>query len=214
MRSCLIIAGALLVAAGLTFAQPDPGDAAEQERLEQERIRDIREMARQQAAPPGVQVWGMAMDGPGNIMRIGGPGRAEAVPEQMILVGAAGGAQWVFVIHGFTLRRYATAQGQPLELQAEADLRTEEELERAADTDDAYIWPDPAMVPAAAEWSEMSGTLLVLRGGVLTQFSPELEALAQFDLRTEREKQGPRIHVRMQPGPMPPPPPPDAAEGE
>gem|GEM_PF-6698845 len=56
----------------------------------------------------------------------------------------------------------------------------------------------------------------MLRGGLLMQFSPELECLAEFDLRSEREKQQPQVRVRPAPGappagpggPQPPGPPP------
>jgi len=205
------VIAAVLVSATVQVACAQPAPNAEQERLQQERARDFQEMARQQGAGQNVGVVTMAFggDGQGNLVRMGGPGNTPTVPEQMILV--EGDVQWVFVIHGCTLYRYAAAADGTLEAGIEVDLRTPDEVERGEAAEGAFIWPDPAMVPVTAEWSALTNSLMVLRGGVLMQFSPELESLAEFDMRTEREKQVPRVRVQMRAAPQPPPPP-DAVE--
>jgi len=212
-RALRTVIAAALVAATVCSAWAQPAPNPEQQRLQQERAQDIREMARQQGANMGVVTMAFGGDGQGNLMRMGGPGNAQGVPEQMILVDAD--VQWVFVIHGCTLYRYEAAADGALEAGIEVDLRTPDEVERGEAAEGAFIWPDPAMVPVTAEWSALTNSLMVLRGGVLMQFSPELESLAEFDMRTEREKQVPRIRVQMGPVPAPQappaPPPPDAA---
>ena len=110
------------------------------------------------------------------------------------------------MIRGHTLYRYIAGADGALQAGPEVDLRTPEETERAEEAADAFIWPDPAMVPVRAEWSARSNSLIVLRSGLLMQFSPELECLAEFDLRSEREKQQPQVRVLMRPAPPPPPP--------
>ena len=217
MRAFVATLTAAVLAASFASAQPAADAENDQERLQREQREQLRDLGRQQMAPPGVQVWGMAVDGRGRMMPMGGPGQAQGVPEQIIITGE--GRDRVYVIHGYMLRHYLTAPVAPLALQGEADLRTDEELERAVDAGGAFVWPDPAMVPVKATYAPESRTLLVLRGGILRQYSSDLEVLAQFDLRTEREKQGgPRIQIRMQPGPPPddgpPPPGPDAVREE
>ncbi|MFW6437795.1 MAG: hypothetical protein ACOCZ7_02170 [Armatimonadota bacterium] len=199
-----ILAGAAFAQEGLT-----PED---RERLEQERIERMRDLAREQGAGPAIQVWGMAGEGPGAMTRIGGP--VQRMPEELIFV-EDGPEQVVFLIRGHTLHRYVAGVDGPLSSTGHFDLRTDQEIERAEDAEDAFTWPDPAMVSVTAKWSAASNSLIVLRGGVLTQFPLRgLEPLASFDLRTEREKQSsPRVQVRMQPGPLPPPPAPDEAGG-
>jgi len=184
------------VLACVAFAQPGP---------------NTRQPVRPQGAGQAIQVWGMAGDGPGTMMPMGGPGQAQGIPEQMIVVSLREGVDTIYMVRGYTLYRYDA--GNALQLAAQVDLRTDEEIRRAAQAGDGgLIWPDPAMLPVLAEYAPESGTLLVLRGGILRQYNAALEQMVEFDLRSEREKQGgPRIQVRMQPGPLPPPPPPDEA---
>lgn len=201
-----------LVAALACAARAQPGPQPDDEqRLQRERAERMQDILRQQGAG-GVFSMVLGADGAGNIMRLGGPGGAVEVPELLILVDAD--VQLVFVVRGHTLYRFVTGADGALEADTEVDLRTAEEVERAGDAGDAFIWPDPAMVPVTAEWSALTGSLMVLRGGVLMQFSPALEALAEFDLRTEREKQGPRIRMQMRPGPPRDDGPPPAPEAE
>ena len=214
-----VVVFALLAAtAAATLAQPAP-NPNDQQRLEEERVQALQEMARQQAGGGNAFQVVLGGDGRGSFIGPGAPGGGQ-MPEELILVTEGDAAQLLFVIRGHTLYRYIAGADGALQAGPEVDLRTPEETARAEEAGEAFVWPDPAMVPVRAEWSARSNSLIVLRGGLLMQFSPELECLAEFDLRSEREKQQPQVRVLMRPAPPAPPaapgppPPPGAPRPE
>lgn len=192
----LLLTGTLAgVLAGVAVAQRAPdADEDVQQRLQRERMERFRELAPRQIDGPAVQIL-----------------RGTPV-EQMILAGEE--ADLLFIIRGHALRAYGAGPGEALRLLVEADLRSEEELNRAEEAGDRPVLPDPGMVPVRAHWARLSGTLVVLRGGVLRQYSGELDLLAEFDLRTERERRllPPVIEMRIGPRPDDGPPPPPARD--
>lgn len=198
-----ILSAVIMGTSPAVWAQDDrPADAQQQQRLREEQAQQFRQLAQQ-----GVmgQVIAIGADGRGNIARIG-PGMREPIPEQIILTGET--TDIVYVIRGHMIYRYRA--DRELAAEAEADMRSEEEVQQVPAAPGEIVWPDPALVPVIARFAPNSNTLIVLRGGRLLQYSDQLELLAEFDLRTEAEKQRPRVQVRMRPGPPgePPPPPP------
>ncbi|MGC9320385.1 MAG: hypothetical protein ACP5KN_20295 [Armatimonadota bacterium] len=192
---------ALLVTATVCCAQDDEGGEVAQddaERLDRERIEHLREMARQQAV--GAQRYVIQLPGEGQMPRIAGPPAPEMVPTQLHVV-----ADHLYVVRGWMLRQYL-ADGR-LELQAEVDLRGEDE--RPGDAGPPAMPPglDAATVPVHVEFSADGDSVYVLRGYMLRQLSADgLREMAAFDLRTEEERRRPRIRMRMEPFPERPPP--------
>lgn len=198
----LVLVALLAFVAIEAVAQPEAQPENDQERLQRERAEQLRNLAQQ--GPMG-QVIAITGDGRGGFTRFG-PG-AEQIPEQIILTGAT--EHVVYIVRGFMIYRYDA--NPELALVAEVDMRTEDEAQRMEQAQGQMIWPDPAMVPVKAEFAPNSNTLVVLRGGYLLQFSADLDLLAEFDLRTEAEKNRPRVQMRMGPVVQPPaevPPPP------
>ncbi len=150
-----VVVFALLAAtAAATLAQPAP-NPNDQQRLEEERVQALQEMARQQAGGGNAFQVVLGGDGRGSFIGPGAPGGGQ-MPEELILVTEGDAAQLLFVIRGHTLYRYIAGADGALQAGPEVDLRTPEETERAEEAGDAFIWPDPAMVPVRAEWSARS----------------------------------------------------------
>ena len=204
------VAVALACVAGPVLAQGD--EAADRERLRQEQAQQLRELAQQQGQP-GAQrfVIGVGGDGMGQMQRMGPPD-PEMVPTQMYL-----GAGRIYVVRGYMLYQFST--GDVLEQTAQVDLRTgdEQAAPQPPEGGRMLLSPDPATVPVSVEFSADRMVLFVLRGYMLYQFSAEgLTQVAEFDLRSEEERNRPRVQMRMMMGPGGPrgdgpPPPPDAA---
>ncbi len=191
-----------------TLAQED--QPADRERLQREQAEQLRDLAQQQAMPPGAQhvVIGIGGDGMGQVRRIGPPA-PEMVHAQMYL-----GAGCIYVVRGYMLYQFAT--GDVLEQTAQVDLRTgdEQAAPQPPEGGRMLLSPDPATVPVSVEFNADKTVLYVLRGYMLYQFAAEgLTQVAEFDLRSEEERNRPRVQMRMMmgpggpPGQGPPPPP-------
>jgi len=203
----VLVVIALAWLAGPGLAQDD--QPADRERLQQEQAQQLRQLAQQQDMPPGAQhvVIGIGGDGMGQARRIGPP-EPEMVPAQMYP-----GAGCIYVVRGYMLHQFST--GGVLEQIAQADLRTSDEQAAPQPPEGGrmLLSPDPAMVPVSVEFNPDKTMLFVLRGYVLHQFSAEgLTQVAEFDLRSEDERNRPRVQMRMMMGPGGPrgdgPPPP------
>ncbi len=213
-----LVAGALVAAVtcpvGLVMAQGDP--AGDRERLQREQAQQLQELARQQAQA-GLQgfVVGVGADGMRQMRPIGPPD-PEMVPAQMHLVGDR-----LYVIRGYMLYQFAI--GDALADPVQVDLRTAEErneLPPQPPGRDMMMLrlPDPAAVPVDVQFTPDGGSLFVRRGYMLYHFAADgLAQLAEFDLRSEEERNHPRVRMRMMMGPAGPPgqggPPPPPGEG-
>ncbi len=188
-RAVALVSALVSLAACAAWGQPDaPGDqAADQERLRQERAEHLRQMAQQQQQQPAAMRYVITMDGggPGQMRRMGGPPDPEMVPAQVYVAG-----DFVYVARGYMLCQFLTDDA--LEMVAEADLRTEDE--RAGEVRPGVVMgrPDPAMVPVRVEFGENGDLLFVLRGYMFRLYYAEgLELVGEFDLRTEEERNRP-----------------------
>lgn len=189
------------------FAQGD--QPADRERLQREQAEQFRQLGQQ--VPPGAQAFTIMVGGEGGaqVRRVGGPLDPALVPAEMHLVG-----ERLYVVRGFTLHQFRT--GDELEALCEVDLRTEDEIAAGPPPPGMIIGrPDPAAVPVSLKFSEDGARVFVLRGYMLRQFAAEgLELVAEFDLRSQEERNRPRMEMRMgpagppPPGAQPPPPPP------
>lgn len=205
-----LVSALVIMVCPAVFAQGDqPGD---RERLQREQAEQFRQMGQMQQMPPGAQAFTVMVggDGAGQVRRIGGPLDPAMVPGEMHLVG-----DLLYVVRGFTLHQFRT--GDELEALCEVDLRTEDESAAAPPQPGMVMIgrPDPAAVPVSLRFSEDGTQVFVLRGYMLRQFAAEgLELLAEFDLRSQEERNRPRVEMRMgpagppPPGGQPPPPPP------
>ncbi len=171
-------------------AEAGEGPEGDQARLERERARHFRELAHERPGARGYVI-SIAGDGAGQFRRI--PPGPEMVPAEMHVVG-----DYVYVARGWMLYQYLAADD--LQLQAQVDLRAEEERGGEAGPGEALSRPDPAMVPVHLQFSAEGDFIYALRGYLLRQFSVDgLEQMAEFDLRTEEELNRPRPEVRWAP---------------
>lgn len=200
-----VLAVVLVLGAGMAaWPQNDAPDAAQQpgerERLRRERAEHLRELARQEAVGPVGVVIAAGGDGAARVLRIGGPPAPEMVPVRMYRT-----EDYLYVLRGYML--YQFVADDVLEQTAQVDLRTEEEqaLPNAPPGPPGFVGPDPAMVPVELQFSDGGDFLFLLRGYMLRQYAAEgLELVAEFDLRTEEERNRPRP-PRPEPGPIAPP---------
>lgn len=202
----MVLAVSLLAACVPAIGQDAPPAADDQQRLRREQAEQFRQMA--QPIPPGAQAFTIMVggDGAGPMRRIGGPLDPPLVPGEMHLVGG-----WLYVVRGFMLHQFRV--GETLEALGAVDLRTEEEIAAEPPQPGMMVigGPDPAAVPVSLTFSADGVRLFVLRGYMLRQYAAEgLKLLAEFDLRSEEERNRPRVEMRMGPGGPPPPPGPPA----